>query len=199
MSEPAHVLPVVMVRDPYFWMQSMCRNNYAIKWQRDELHCPNLVPTQHNYHKGLRNQSSIPVKWGSWGEWDSLAHYWNWWNRQYYQIKDTYPHIFVRFEDMLFYPSKVTELICKCAGGQPRWDSNFTYESNNIKAGRHDNKSDTSMVKAMIRYGQKRNRIKGFMKEDLQYVMDFIDMDMMKLFHYSTESPGNAAAGNFSS
>jgi hypothetical protein len=30
-----HVLPIVMIRDPYFWIQSTCHHRYILKWTRD--------------------------------------------------------------------------------------------------------------------------------------------------------------------
>ncbi|KAG7351069.1 hypothetical protein IV203_010429 [Nitzschia inconspicua] len=37
-------LPVVTTRDPYTWMQSMCRQNYAARFDHSKLNCPNIVP-----------------------------------------------------------------------------------------------------------------------------------------------------------
>ena len=44
-------LPVVVVRDPWTWLQSMCRVRYSAHWFHvvernpgDPYHCPNLVP-----------------------------------------------------------------------------------------------------------------------------------------------------------
>eukprot|EP00934_Nitzschia_sp_Nitz4_P001967 Nitzschia sp. Nitz4//scaffold10_size219509//78115//79405//NITZ4_001419-RA/size219509-augustus-gene-0.270-mRNA-1//-1//CDS//3329532893//1967//frame0 len=42
-------MPVVMVRDPYTWLQSMCRKGYSTSWYHvggEEGHCPNLVPSE---------------------------------------------------------------------------------------------------------------------------------------------------------
>jgi hypothetical protein len=38
------MMPVVAVRDPYSWMQSMCRQRYAAHWFHAPNHCPNLIP-----------------------------------------------------------------------------------------------------------------------------------------------------------
>lgn len=41
-------LPIVVVRDPWTWLQSMCRQNYAAIWYHvpgPEGHCPNLIPS----------------------------------------------------------------------------------------------------------------------------------------------------------
>ena len=42
-------LPVVAVRDPYSWMQSMCRHGYTAKWLHTTKHCPNLIPNEFDY------------------------------------------------------------------------------------------------------------------------------------------------------
>jgi len=45
-----HALPVVTIRDPYFWFQSMCRNRYATHWFHEvNFHCPNFVPNHVEY------------------------------------------------------------------------------------------------------------------------------------------------------
>ena len=46
------VLPAVMIRDPFRWLQSMCSHHYTTRWprvfgQKDaRYHCPNLWPTE---------------------------------------------------------------------------------------------------------------------------------------------------------
>lgn len=39
------ILPVVIVRDPYRWMQSMCTAHYGASWPVIDHRCPNLIPT----------------------------------------------------------------------------------------------------------------------------------------------------------
>lgn len=42
-----HYLPVVTIRHPYSWMQSMCRQRYSTHWFHNaQEHCPNLVPNE---------------------------------------------------------------------------------------------------------------------------------------------------------
>ena len=45
----AHIMPVVMIRDPYSWMQSMCRHRYSAHWFHPPQHCPNLVPDREDF------------------------------------------------------------------------------------------------------------------------------------------------------
>ena len=43
------ILPVVAVRDPYSWMQSMCRHGYTANWLHTTKHCPNLIPNEFDF------------------------------------------------------------------------------------------------------------------------------------------------------
>jgi len=53
--DPNQTLPVVIIRDPFRWLQSMCHNSYTSTWPRfarpddTQYHCPNLWPT--NFEK----------------------------------------------------------------------------------------------------------------------------------------------------
>lgn len=42
-------LPIVIVRDPYTWMQSMCRHGYTAHWFHTTKHCPNFIPSDIDY------------------------------------------------------------------------------------------------------------------------------------------------------
>lgn len=87
------VLPVVIVRDPYFWMHSMCESPYLMYWEHGETHCPNLVQS---------NGQGNPAKtqWGTFlRRWDSLAHVWSEFYREYEQVD--YPRLMIRFEGEL--------------------------------------------------------------------------------------------------
>ena len=42
-SQHELVLPIVVVRDPFFWMHSMCESPYTMMWNHSAAHCPNLV------------------------------------------------------------------------------------------------------------------------------------------------------------
>lgn len=58
-----NVMPIVLVRDPYSWMQSMCKHKYAANWLNWER-CPNLVPSavdRFNFTDQLLGKSSVPV------------------------------------------------------------------------------------------------------------------------------------------
>jgi hypothetical protein len=72
-----NVMPIVVVRDPYSWMQSMCKHKYASEWQHFER-CPNLVPSamdRFNFTE-LSEADTVPVSIhypDVKEEWDSLV------------------------------------------------------------------------------------------------------------------------------
>jgi len=117
------VLPVVLIRNPYGWMKSMCRHPYTAKWgsMQNTRSCPEL--------KRGGEWNGVDVRFGS-GEThhQSLAHMYNdWYGHYYYEklasegtqrsIEAPFPRLIVRFEDIIFFPLEVTKQICNCAGG----------------------------------------------------------------------------------
>jgi hypothetical protein len=84
-----NVLPVVLIRDPYSWMQSMCKHPYSAKWEHADDHCPNRIK---------KDGSAVPVSInypGKTAEWDSLVHLWSDWYNQY--LTADYPRLMVRY------------------------------------------------------------------------------------------------------
>eukprot|EP00526_Cylindrotheca_closterium_P008652 CAMPEP_0113607142 /NCGR_PEP_ID=MMETSP0017_2-20120614/3226_1 /TAXON_ID=2856 /ORGANISM="Cylindrotheca closterium" /LENGTH=517 /DNA_ID=CAMNT_0000515725 /DNA_START=14 /DNA_END=1565 /DNA_ORIENTATION=- /assembly_acc=CAM_ASM_000147 len=152
------VLPVVLVRDPYYWMQSMCKQGYGVRWDHNaKKHCPNLVPNDYDKKRFVKryasNASSVPVWMGksynSGPHWDSLVHYWNDWYGSYYYYngknakattttaenrkEDDFPRLIIRFEDTLFHAKTVMKMVCACGGGifSGNEDEEEEEESNN--------------------------------------------------------------------
>lgn len=133
------VLPIVLVRDPFYWMQSMCKEGYGVRWDHDSKHhCPNLIPNESDRTRffsehGKNVSSPIPVWMGAnptdGPTWPSLIHYWNSWYESYYynheNLHSTWPRLIVRFEDTLFYPRKVMAEVCHCGGGKLRSEPSF--------------------------------------------------------------------------
>lgn len=87
--------PVLIVRDPYFWMHSMCESPYLMKWEHTEDDCPNLI-------KGNGEGNPAQTHWGGFSrKWNSLADVWSEFNREYEQAD--YPRLIVRFEGKMFF------------------------------------------------------------------------------------------------
>ncbi|KAL7563940.1 hypothetical protein ACA910_017555 [Epithemia clementina (nom. ined.)] len=117
--ETDNVLPVVTIRDPYYWMTSMCRHKYEMSWPHNPYRCPNLVPSADD-PPILQHISSIPVV-VDYGDGmqrihESLVHHYNEFYGAY--LNATWPRIMVRYEDLIFRPRQVIEQVCTCAGGK---------------------------------------------------------------------------------
>jgi len=170
-----NVLPVVLIKDPYSWMGSMCRKNYAAHWDHWKNHCPNLMP---DHNGGM--PSEVTVRFQDWHKpkYESLVGFWNDWYGDYMAI-DSFPRLIIRFEDMLFHLDEVMNEICQCAGGQMKGHVHMITES----AKRHANTN--GLLAALSRYGRDDKRTDGMTKGDLSYSQKKLRKDLMETFGYS--------------
>jgi hypothetical protein len=97
-----HVLPVVTIRNPWRWMQSMCKNPYAARWAH-RTSCPHLRSNVGNNevdggNTGRKNHDSstngtwnaVTVQYGAAPEtYQSLIHLWNDWYGEYWNASIT--------------------------------------------------------------------------------------------------------------
>jgi hypothetical protein len=141
-----HVLPVVMIRDPYTWMQSMCRQPYGAQYDHSHSSCPNIVPYPSDIqaHPRFQKTKHIPVhvsydtRIRYKKKYESMAHLWNEWYTEYIEFDDSsssnnndnnnnkavtmktpdFPFLVVRMEDILFHADTVLPQICECLGGK---------------------------------------------------------------------------------
>lgn len=97
-----NVLPIVVIRDPFPWMQSMCKSPYAAQWTHHKFHCPNLIFSKLDKHRYKHIQQfknpnipsfEVTVGFDNDNEvvFDSLAHLWSEWYELYYNAK--YPRL----------------------------------------------------------------------------------------------------------
>ena len=185
------VLPIVTIRDPFYWMQSMCRQPYGLKWHHRPQHCPNLVPNEYDYTLYPFPGKNIPVRIALGKEqttkWNSMAHLWSDWNLQYFHATE-FPKLMVRFEDLIFYPKQVMTQVCECAGGTigKKKKHKFLYNLDSAKFGPGHGTTKTTLASAMIRYGQDEGRRKkGLTPEDIALAKDTLDPELMHFFHYN--------------
>lgn len=96
-------LPIVVIRDPYSWAQSMCRHTYTANWSHTDGHCPNLIPSDADLEEfpDLSPNELIHVKVRYAKDFheyhDSLFDMWNDWYGLY--VNASYPRLIVRFEE----------------------------------------------------------------------------------------------------
>lgn len=140
------VLPVVMVRDPFTWWQSMCKTRYSAHWYHiAEIHCPNFIATDVERNWFFKTKQQIRQHYGP-DPWkvdnvNEKANYtldkkviplWvryhseNWkheslahmWMDWYQDYYDAaFPRLMIRLEDLVFYPHETIRQICECGGG----------------------------------------------------------------------------------
>ncbi len=176
-----NVLPVVMIKDPYHWMGSMCRQNYAALWLVSD-HCPNLV-------KDVQSQELFGVevvyKKDRTYNYESLPDLWSTWYTDYLHTHD-FPRLMIRYEDLLFYPKEVVTAVCECGGGKV-WSSQggIHHIEESAKKEHYKNSAPVGIVSAIKRYGKEDHRSDTMTGEDLAYAKDAISSELMDVFHYS--------------
>ena len=172
------VLAAVTIRHPYSWMKSMCKNAYRANWPHFKR-CPHLADENHDH---------IPLNVsydGRVDHHDSLAHLWNDWYAKYWKDAD-FPYVMVRFEDIIFHPKNVTTQLCECAGGKIIDDQPFQYIVDSAKEGpgHLDQSQRTGMITAWTKYSKPFPPNGGFEPLDYRKSKEFLDPDLMRMFHY---------------
>jgi hypothetical protein len=131
-----NVLPVVLIRDPYSWMQSMCKHPYGVKWagvgsNNSSNHCPNLVPTFQdlidfaNELDGKKNSTPVTIPYpNQTATFDSMVHFWSTWYNEY--LNADYPRLMIRFEDLIFHQRELISTVCECVGAVAKQE-HFSY------------------------------------------------------------------------
>ena len=181
------VLPIVVVRDPLVWMQSMCSATYTMRWRHTEAHCPNLVANEADvqHFQGLQLQQIIPAHIPKQNvKSTSLLDMWVKWYQEYRDSEQ--PHLIVRHEDLLWNPKAVLEAIRDCVGGTFKSES-FVYLVGQSKWFHNHIKAQTGMISGMIKYGSGATRLRNLTQFDLQYARGvLLQSRLMNDFHYRT-------------
>ena len=213
------ILPVVAVRDPYTWMQSICTlpalQPGLVTWFSTDQHCPNLVPSETDAKVFQRMKSrtfiknpnkrgdSIKVLYGAWDDagfrpesdhvpikvnynnhsviYNSIIQIWNDWYRSYWNAD--FPGLFVRAEDLMFFPQQVTQKVCECAGGKMKENFSLVKKKKKEKEGAGKEHSH-DLTNLMIKYGSGTMRTRQLTEHDLTYAKQHVDSDLMLAFGY---------------
>ena len=131
-----NVLPIVMVRHPIDWMESMCRQPYAAKFIKNsnastpDLPCPSMeVPVTVGFYRRF-NYTNLLDLWKTW--------------YQEHVIETDYPQLVVRLEDVVYRPRETLSQICDCGGGKFYWNAASTLLTSKF-GGRVSKDNDSSM------------------------------------------------------
>jgi len=176
------VLPVVIVKDPYSWMGSMCRHSYAAHWNHTVVNCPNLVSTtSQKVNKVTVHFKEFP---NSTVQYESLVGLWNdWYGEYYYKALKQYPILIIRFEDLLFHTHHVVRDICNCVGGTIK-DKHIQMNINSAKGISGPHEGSNGLVSSILRYGSPTKRIEGMTRIDLIYAQSRLERVLMRTFGY---------------
>ena len=191
--DKGRVLPIVIAKDPYTWMQSMCRHPYTLKWLHDSDHCPNLVSKKdidlnHNLDTAKSEEAVVMYRLDSnFTYHSSLVGVWNDWYSDYYH-NFRYPRLIIRYEDLLFRPHLVIKDVCDCVDGITKKKFRLIRQSAKGNRGQHQG-SKTTLLDAFTRYGNAEKRIKGYTNEDLNYAEKHLNQDLMNVFGYHHPHP----------
>ena len=189
-----NVLPVVLIRDPYQWMQSMCDSPYTMEWNRTD-HCPNLREAvsitwnvkQYDPHPQYHSRT-----------WSSLANEWSEWYREYYDAD--FPRLMIRFEDLVFRTPQVLDVIRACV--EAEWkEKQVVFVTQPVKTTQYFErfKAQSGMVSAMIRYGQDhegRRRLQHMDEDDRRLAKEQLDEELMRVFGYKHPDEDESYATN---
>jgi len=117
----------------------------------------------------------------------SLADLWSSWNGDY--LHADFPRLMIRMEDTVFYPEKVMRLVAECSGMEMR--EPFEYMTNRGKG-----ESDTTLVTAMVKYGNDEGRIsQNLTLAEKRYLQTALDPLLMRLLHYRPIREEDLAVG----
>jgi len=178
------VLPVVTIKDPYTWMSSMCRHSYAANWRHTSDHCPNLVANDvdRKSFPGISDVVHVNVRYKRENvtHHESLFGLWQDWYSEWHNVD--FPHLIVRYEDMLFRTEEVVKKVCECAGGK-MIAKTFKYVEDSAKAGAA-HKGSSGLISSMIRYGNSTRRTAFYTEEDLNFVRKKVDQSLFDAYSY---------------
>lgn len=178
-----YILYTLHQKDPFSWMQSMCKSPYAAHWRHTALHCPNLVPTDADRerfkdHEMVNETFRVKVIFDKEQifYWKSLVHLWSNWYRYY--LEATYPRLMVRFEDMLFHGPVMMKKIAECVGAE----TPLEWKPQTKSAKGHG--SGTDFLKAVQKTGDAAHRVMNLTPEDLQFAAENLDRQLLEIFRY---------------
>ena len=177
-------LPVIIVKDPFTWMQSFCRHWYNSYWTKIHGHCPNLIPinAKEKVLNKFKPTFSVHIHYKhDIIQYDSLVDLWNRWYEDYI-IQVDFPRLVIRFEDLLFHIEEITTEVCDCVGGQ--MEKEFKYIIEPAKKAKYGHRGSSGMFESLLKYGNLNTRFKDFTEFDKEYALKNLHPDLMKMFRY---------------
>eukprot|EP00934_Nitzschia_sp_Nitz4_P005119 Nitzschia sp. Nitz4//scaffold243_size29414//1160//2781//NITZ4_008057-RA/size29414-snap-gene-0.0-mRNA-1//1//CDS//3329543834//5109//frame0 len=200
----SQILPMVLVRDPWTWFQSMCKARYSAHWYHIvPLHCPNFIPNHVEYEWFNVTKQALRKYYDN-DPWKVD----NVWDKANFSLdsptipnatsemetaKFPFPRILIRLEDVVFFPQIVLPALCDCAGGQTVHP--LTLQADTSKPGLENihGKDKTDLIRAMQLHTL-TNRTQGMTLEDIAYAKRTLHPGLMQAFGYKDPTATTTAA-----
>lgn len=204
--DSSDTLAIVMVRDPYTWMQSMCLQPYGARYDHDKSRCPNIVPYKSDIeaHPRYGKMKYIPVRVQydkTRLKYDSMGHLWSEWYLDYIKFQADnktmvspvdFPFLMLRMEDLVFHAETVIPIMCECGGGKMK-EGGIKQTSTIANGYNHavntSSGINSGLIRSVIKYGNITRRRKGYPDFQLQAAKEVLDPRLMELLGYSYEEP----------
>ena len=141
------VLKIFIVKDPYFWLQSMYKSPYEVM----------SIQRPRNINDYARRPVKLTAERGGM-VYRNPIQYWRIWYEKGIDLLHQYrmPLIVIRYEDLLFYPEQVMNELSTYLTKKGDWTSPRIIESAAKSHGASRNRTD-----ALAYYHDERNRVKG--------------------------------------
>lgn len=175
----SEILPVVVIKDPLTWMQSLCRHSYTARFARTSR-CPSPLDLRGGVTVTFRNDVWHAALTPGVVSYTSLLDFWGTWYSAYWSQPD---RLLVRYEDLLFDTKRTVQRICDCVGG--RLAQNFDVVSLPAKSGAGHGNNPTDREQALARYASEETRYRGLTEEDLRYYNAHAHAGLVSKFHYA--------------
>lgn len=183
------VLPIVTIRDPLSWAQSMCTQPYDVEWTATDKHkappkCPSLLGSA---SVRITKQTGKTI-------YANLFDLWNAWYGAYLNAAqdDGLEFVMIRHEDLIYCPRQVVLALQACSGAA--WttseDKSFVYVMDQAKweHARVLGKAQSNRVSAMIKHGHARGRrIRHLSTNDVSQM--HLNQTLMRIFGYRLPDP----------
>lgn len=163
-------LPIVIVRDPFFWRKSTQDNPYTLRCNNQRL-CGWFNQTLTLNIQNAKNPTDQV-------DFASLEAMWNDLHSTY--LKASFPRLIVRFEDALFYLPTLVQKIGECAGATPKQDE-FVVLSKYAKKHGHDR---SSLLNVMLKAVDQEKRLEDLLPLQIEQIKRDLDPELLKLFSY---------------
>jgi hypothetical protein len=191
-----HTLPIVIVRDPFVWMRSMCREGYDAKYLRGKGNrCPFFFRMASDNITNKVTVRAHQTGFKYYDYYDSLADMYSKWHRGY--VNASFPRLIIRYEDLLLYPRQLIEAIEECTGKPAKKQfTSFTQEARGFVKKPRKN----FLLQALQKLGRRDDMYYTLKlsSRDVAYVLKALDPTLLKLFRYQhVDDPSIPPRPNF--